>query len=103
LFITEHEKSYLEIASTDWKPVIELIFRKVKGNTKDPEKVNLEEFIAVKGLKAIGNRLTTGNIKVINILEPLPAPEKEATTEQEKISPDQQDSDGSAQAVLDFD
>ena len=103
LFITEHEKSYLEIASTDWKPMIELIFRKVKGNTKDPEKVNLEEFIAVKGLKAIGNRLTTGNIKVINILEPLPAPEKEATTEQEKTSPDQQDSDGSAQAVLDFD
>ena len=30
-FITEHEKSQLEIVSTDWRPVAELVFAKVKG------------------------------------------------------------------------
>lgn len=72
LFITEHEESYLEIVSTDWLPQIQINFSKVKGVEKDPETINLEEFIAVKGLKAIGNRLTNGKVKNIDLLNPLP-------------------------------
>ncbi len=34
--------------------------------------VNLEEFIAVKGIKAQGNQLTTEKIKQVNLLESLP-------------------------------
>ena len=72
LFITEHEKSFLEIVSTDWLPQIQLNFAKIKGTEKDSEILNLEQFIAIKGLKAIGNRLTTNKIKNIDLLEPLP-------------------------------
>ena len=34
--------------------------------------VNLEEFIAVKGIKALGNQLTGDKIKTVNLLESLP-------------------------------
>ena len=34
--------------------------------------VNLEDFIAVKGIKAIGNQLTSEKIRQVNRLEPLP-------------------------------
>jgi topoisomerase-4 subunit A len=72
LFITEHPKSYLEIVSTDWKPQIKINFSKQKGKERDPEIVDLESFISIKGLKAIGNRLTPHKVKNIDLLEPLP-------------------------------
>jgi topoisomerase-4 subunit A len=72
VFITEHEKSQLEIVSTDWRPVAEIIFAKVKGVQKDNQTIDLEQFIAVKGIKAIGNQLTTDKLKQVNLLEPLP-------------------------------
>jgi topoisomerase-4 subunit A len=73
VFISEHEKSQLEIVSTEWRPMVEVIYAKSKGKEpKDSQIVNLEDFIAVKGIKAIGNQLTTDKIKQINLLEPLP-------------------------------
>ena len=72
IFISEHAKSQLEIVSTDWKPLAEVVFAKVKGEQKETIQVNLEEFIAVKGIKALGNQLTTDKVKQINLLEPLP-------------------------------
>ncbi len=70
-FITEHEKSQLEIVATDYRPVAELVFTKVKGVQKENLTIDLENFIAVKGMKALGNQLTTDKLKQINILEPL--------------------------------
>ena len=72
IFITEHEKSQLEIVSTDWRPVAEVVFSKAKGVQKENQVVDLEQFIAVKGIKALGNQLTTDKIKQINMLDPLP-------------------------------
>ena len=72
LFITEHEKSQLEIVSTDWRPVAEIVYTKVKGVQKDNQTIDLEQFIAVKGIKAIGNQLTTDKLKQVNLLESLP-------------------------------
>jgi len=79
VFITDHEKSQLEIVSTDWRPIAEVVYTKLKGkDQKDNQVVNLEDFIAIKGIKAIGNQLTTEKIKQINLLDPLPyeAPEE---------------------------
>jgi len=73
LFISEHPKSYLELISTDWRPMIEIEFPKPRG--RDPKKselVNLEMFISVKGIKALGNQLITEKVKNINSLDPLP-------------------------------
>jgi topoisomerase-4 subunit A len=77
-FITEHPNSQLEIVATDYRPVAELVFNKVKGVQKENLIVDIESFIAVKGFKALGNQLTTDKVKQINLLEPLPyeAPEE---------------------------
>ena len=82
-FISEHENSQLEIVSTDWLPQIELTFSKIKGKEKDNEIYSLEEFIAVKGMKAIGNRLTTHKVKSIDLLDPLPFEEAEEEVEED--------------------
>ncbi|WP_139959380.1 DNA gyrase/topoisomerase IV subunit A [Flavicella sediminum] len=68
-FITEHPKSQLEIVATDYRPVAEVIFSK---RSLEPITVDFEEFIAVKGIKAIGNQLTTDKIKQVNFLESKP-------------------------------
>ena len=78
-FITEHEKSQLEIVSTDWKPMAEIVFAKDRGKErKDNESIILEEFIAIKGITALGNQLTKEKVNQINLLDPLPyeAPEE---------------------------
>jgi topoisomerase-4 subunit A len=72
IFISEHPNSQLEIVSTDYRPVAELIFTKVKGVQKENQIVDLEAFIAVKGIKAQGNQLTTDKLKQVNLAEPLP-------------------------------
>ncbi len=77
LFITEHPKSQLEIVSTDFRPMAEVIFSK---RDAENEIVNFEEFIAIKGIKAIGNQLTKEKIKQINLLDPLPYEEPEVNT-----------------------
>jgi topoisomerase IV subunit A len=83
VFISEHDKSQLEIVSTDWRPMAEVIFAKVKGVQKENLTVNLEEFIAVKGIKALGNQLTTDKVKQVNLLEPLPFEEPEEVIAEE--------------------
>ncbi len=85
-FITEHENSYLEIVSTDWRPQIEITFSKIKGNQRENEIITLDEFIAIKGLKAIGNRLTQYSVKNIDTLPALVF-EEEITENMNPIPP----------------
>ncbi|TRX22135.1 DNA gyrase/topoisomerase IV subunit A [Flavobacterium franklandianum] len=83
VFITEHPKSQLEIVSTDYRPMAELVFTKVKGVQKENQTVDIESFIAVKGLKALGNQLTTDKLKQVNLLESLPYEEPEEVVPEE--------------------
>ncbi|HET8838076.1 MAG TPA: DNA gyrase/topoisomerase IV subunit A [Flavobacteriaceae bacterium] len=79
LVITEHPKSQLEIVSTDYLPRVELVYTKKRGkDQRENEEINIAEFIAIKGIKALGNQLTSEKVKQINLLEPLPyeAPEE---------------------------
>ena len=73
IFITEHPNSNLEIVSTEWKPVAEIEFTKERNKERKPNMVvNLEEFITIKGIKALGNQLTTEKVNAVNLLEPIP-------------------------------
>jgi topoisomerase IV subunit A len=72
IFITEHANSQLEIVSTDWRPVAEIVFAKNKGVQKENQTIDLEQFITIKGIKAIGNQLTADKLKQVNLLDPLP-------------------------------
>ena len=81
LVITDHPKSYLELISTDWKPMVELEFVKPRGKEQKPNQtVNVEEFISIKGIKALGNQLTSDKVKNVTALEPLPFEEQAETS-----------------------
>jgi topoisomerase IV subunit A len=67
MFITEDEGSFLELVTTAPTPIIKIQFDK-RSKDKEDEVINLEEFIAVKGLKAIGNKLTSDKIKAIDLI-----------------------------------
>jgi topoisomerase-4 subunit A len=83
VFISEHPKSQLEIVATDYRPVAEVIFSK---KNIENLKVNFEEFIAIKGIKALGNQLTNEKIKQVNLLESLPFEEpKEENIEEVEV------------------
>ena len=70
LFISENKNSFLELISTDWKPVIELVYNKERNkDKKENNNINIDEFISVKGIKAQGNQLTSSKIKQINLLD----------------------------------
>ncbi len=85
-FIGDHEKSYLELVSTDYIPQVELVFSKIRGkDSKENQIINIEEFISVKGVKALGNQLTTEKIKQINLLEPTPYEVEEVALEELEV------------------
>ena len=78
-FISEHPNSQLEIVTTDWRPMAEVVFAKERGkDRRDNLEINLEEFIDIKGINAQGNQLTKYKVNQINLLDALPyeAPEE---------------------------
>ncbi|MBT7739201.1 MAG: DNA gyrase/topoisomerase IV subunit A [Cryomorphaceae bacterium] len=69
-FISLNKNSFLEIVSTDWKPVVELVYNNERNKEQRPNtSIDVEEFISIKGIKAQGNQLTGYKVKQINILE----------------------------------
>ena len=88
-FISNHKDDVVEIVSTDWKPLIEVVTKNKK--IVDKYNLNLFEFISVKGIKAIGNQLTNKEVKEINLLEPIPyEPEVVELEDIEVIDADEQ-------------
>jgi len=108
LVITEHPKSQLLFVSADWRPMAEVVFTKEKGKEKENLIVNLEEFISVKGIKALGNQLTTDKVKTVNPLESLPyeEPQEEEPVEdlgdEEIVPPPSENESDGTQTELEF-
>lgn len=108
MIVRDHSSVRLELVSTDWKPQVELVFSKPRGKEARPNQhIVLEEFIDLKGIKAMGNQLTSHKVKTINHLEPIPydPPKPTATTEievnaEEEVkadSPDPSQTDASSE------
>jgi len=73
---SEHPKSFIENVIVANDVTAEIIFAKDKGKEREPETINIDEFIAVKGIKAIGNQFTKFKVKAINITIPEPVEEE---------------------------
>lgn len=67
---SEHNKSFVENVIVANGSTAEIIFTKEKGKEREPETVNIDEFIMVKGIKAIGNQFTKFKVKAINVTIP---------------------------------
>lgn len=73
---SEHPKSFIENIIVANGATAEIIFAKDKGKEREPETVIIDEFIMVKGIKAIGNQFTKFKVKAINITVPEPSEEE---------------------------
>lgn len=91
---SEHPKSFVEFVGTCDGCTAEIIFPKDKsGKEKEPEIINIDEFIAVKGIKAIGNQFIKEKIKSINITIPEPLEEEIIEAEESESEEVNADSD----------
>ena len=70
VLISEAPGSTLTAFSTHPTPQLTLSFKKVKDKTRDNEVLEAAEFIAVKGWKAQGNKLSVWPIKAVAVFEP---------------------------------
>ena len=99
------EGATLLFISTEWRPVIEIEFAKPRGAEPLANRVvNIEEFIGVKGYKAMGNQLTDKKIKNITLKESLPyaIPEQPKLDQVEVNDPEQVNEGDAPQTKLDF-
>ena len=94
------EGGELIFLNTDWRPLITVNFAKSRDKDSIPPlEINAEEFIAVKGFKALGNQLTQHKVKNIEIKESLPYEEEDEKSveeievnDQEELKGDDEDS-----------
>ena len=99
------EGGELVYVGTEWRPVLEIEFVKPRGADPLPNKViNVEEFISVKGYKAMGNQLSDKKIKSIRLKESLPyeVEAEEAIEEIEINQPEALEEGDAPQTKLDF-
>ncbi|CAD0218983.1 DNA gyrase/topoisomerase IV subunit A [Chryseobacterium sp. JV274] len=90
---SEHPKSFIENVIVANDVTAEIIFAKDKGKEREAETINIDEFIAVKGIKAIGNQFTKFKVKAINITIPEPVEEESEIYEEPEPTGDT-DEDG---------
>ena len=99
------EDATLIFISTEWRPVIEIEFAKPRGAAPLPNReINVEDFIGVKGYKAMGNQLTDKKVKNIALKESLPyeAPEPPQLDQVEVNDPEEINEGDAPQTKLDF-
>ena len=97
-YLGDNRNSKLILLTDECYPRLEVVFGE-HDSFRDPMIVEADEFIAVKGFKAKGKRLTTYTIDTINELEPTRQPEPQPATDEpeeepENLDPDQDKSEG---------
>ena len=99
-YLGENKATQLILLTDEYYPRLEVIFSG-HDSFRDPMVIDADEFIAVKGFKAKGKRITTYTVETINELEPTrfpdpPAPDKAEENEEEPeiLDPDHGKSEG---------
>lgn len=100
LFISDSDGSYLEMISLADQADVDITFKKVKGKERDNLSINLQEFISVKGMKALGNQLTPYPVKDISLQEvEVEVPDEEKDEEQIQNESEQTPEDDSQNQI----
>ena len=89
--------------NSDWRPIIEIEF--IKPREKDaipPLEINAEDFINIKGFKALGNQITAKKIKNITLKEVLPFKEETKVLEEIEVTDQEEVNGDQPQTKLDF-
>ncbi len=95
-FLDEGSGDTMITFSVDTFPRLEMVYDESANKKNESEIIDVYDFIAVKGYKAKGKRLTTSPIKQFRWLDPLPEPEpepEEPENDPQSSAPDAQISD----------
>ena len=99
-YLGENKNNRLILLTDEYYPRLEVVFGG-HDSFREPLVVEADEFIAVKGFKAKGKRLTTFTVETINELEPTRQPElpddnasNTPDEEPENLDPDRDKSEG---------
>jgi topoisomerase-4 subunit A len=103
-YLGENKHNRLILMTDEYYPRLEIIFGG-HDSFRDPVVVDAEEFIAVKGFKAKGKRLTTYTVETINELEPTRFPDPPQNNEEDDTGEEPEnldpDSDKTENDILD--
>ena len=91
-FLGENKNSRLILLTDEAYPRLEVVFGG-HDSFREAMTIEAEEFIAVKGFKAKGKRLTNYTLDTINELEPTQKPEPEEMPAAEEVEPENLDPD----------
>lgn len=108
--ITDHPKSKMILITDEEDPEIEMVITKGKAQGEEIQKALIRELIDIKGIKALGNRLSPHNLVKVNLINsPKPILEGEGNElnaelrseiEKEESSTDESDLGSGAQLDL---
>ena len=98
------EGGILPYCSLEWRPSLEIQYEKSRGKEAvSPLIVNAEEFISIKGFKALGNQLTDKKLNTVVLKEKLPyTPPKEESLEEIEVTEEETLKSNSTQTKLDI-
>ena len=88
-FISDHKNSYLKLISTEKQPQARVTL--VKGKEEEEMEYDLDMLIDVKGWKALGNKLSTYEIKSLSLIESKKSAKQEES--ESEVDEDSTDSD----------
>ena len=89
--------------NSDWRPIIEIEFIKPREKDVIPSlEINAEEFITIKGFKALGNQITAKKIKSITLKDVLPFEEETKVLEEIEVTDQEEVNGEQPQTKLDF-
>ena len=80
-FLEENSGDTMVTYAVDTFPRLEVLYDENSNKKIDSEIIEVSDFIAVKGFRAKGKRITTSTVKEFRWLEPLPEPEPEPEPE----------------------
>ena len=89
--------------NSDWRPIIEIEFIKPREKDVIPSlQINAEDFITIKGFKALGNQITAKKIKSITLKDVLPFEEETKVLEEIEVTDQEEVNGEQPQTKLDF-
>ena len=68
-WLLDSKGSFLEIITSHPAPELDISFVKERGKERKEEKITLNDFIAVKGEKAQGNKLSSKKVHKLTLIE----------------------------------
>lgn len=101
-FIPNDNKSFLAAINNDTFPCLRVVFGG-KSASREPECIDVDEFIGVKSFRAKGKRVSAHPIKTVEFIEPLqkeaPASQVAEGTEEESTNPEEGSSQSSQMSL----